>query len=262
MKKLITIVILAVLNSTVLYSQSDSSVTAAATPAPKKITGSVEMNYLRHYLWRGAAFGNNDVAQPVTELSYGSFTLSLAQNFNYVPGHVPKEFYTRSTFFDEQDVEIRYSKEWGRVSSQLSGMAYFYFFQPGSPNTAELYNWTGYNFYKGFSVFTENSVDVVQYPGAVYSNNGLLFEHTAKNNIKIEWSAYAGFGNAKFNTTYFNGIAGGINLLGTHIDISKEIGKYFIKLSAEKNNYVRDAVQQATAIKGTDNFAIAAGFNF
>ena len=241
---------------------TDGTTTGAAKGESKKITGSFEMNYLRHYLWRGAQFGNNDVAQPQLELNYKDFTLALAQNFNYRPKNVPKELYTKNAFFDEQDVEIRYSKEWGKFSSQFSGMAYFYFYQPQSLNTAELYNWTGYNFYKGFSVFTENSIDVINYPGSIYSNNGILFEHTAKNNLKIEWSAYAGFANSKFNTNYFNTTESALNLIGSHIDITKEFGNFFVKITGEKNNYTRSAIKQATLLKGTDNFGVAAGFSF
>lgn len=227
-----------------------------------KITGSFEMNYLRHYIWRGAEFGNNDVAQPELELNYKDFTISICQNLNYVPKNVPQEYYTKNAFFDEQDAEIRYSKTWGKFSSQFSAMAYFYFYQIGSPNTAELYNWTGFNFYKDFSFFTENSVDIASYSGAVYSNNGILFEHSTKKNLTIEWSAYAGFGNSKFNTNYFNTTAGGLNLIGSHIDITKEFGKFFCKITGEKNSYTKPAIKEATSIKGTDNFGVAAGINF
>lgn len=227
-----------------------------------KITGSVEMNYLRHYLWRGAVFGNNDVAQPVLELSHKGFTISLSPNLNYLPKNLPKDLYTKNVFFDEQDVELRYETSFGKLSTQFSAMAYFYFYQPLSPNTAELYNWTGYNFYKGFSFFTENSLDFAKYSGAIYSNNGILFEHTAKKDIQIEWTLYAGTGNSKFNSTYFGTNKAGINLVGTHIDITKNFGKYFVKLMAEKNQYTMSAIKQSTELKGTDNFGIAAGIKF
>jgi hypothetical protein len=93
MKKIFIYIITLVINATV-FSQTNSAVTEKTETAPpptaaSKITGSFEMNYLRHYLWRGLLFGNNDVAQPELELSYKNFTLALAQNFNYVPKNVP-----------------------------------------------------------------------------------------------------------------------------------------------------------------------------
>jgi hypothetical protein len=266
MKKIFIYIITLVINATV-FSQTNSAVTEKTETAPpptaaSKITGSFEMNYLRHYLWRGLLFGNNDVAQPELELSYKNFTLALAQNFNYVPKNVPKEIYTRNAIFDEQDVEIRYSKEWGRFSSEFSALAYFYFYQRGTPNTAELSNWTGYHLYKGFSLFTENTFDIANYRGGIYNSNGIVFEHTTKNNLTIEWSAFASFANAKFNSIYTGIDKGGLNLAGSHIEVTKDLGKYFIKIIGEKNIYTKPEIKESTGLNGTGNFGVAAGINF
>lgn len=243
--------------------QADSTIEESKFPSKEHtITGSFEMNYLRHYLWRGLVFGNDDVAQPMLEINYKNFTLALSQNFNYKPKNVPKDFYTKNAFFDEQDVEIGYSKEWGKLSSEWKAMAYFYFYQPQSPHTAELYNYTSFNFYKGFSLFTENSVDFASYKGAVYSNNGLLFEQETKDNIKIEWTAYIGLANAKFNSSYLGLEEASLNLIGTHLDVTKSIKNFYLKLIVEKNTYSSSAIKEAAGINGTDNFGIATGINF
>jgi hypothetical protein len=235
------------------------SVIAASEP---KFSGSIEMNYLRHYLWKGMLFGNNDVAQPVLELGFKDFTLALSENLNYIPKNVPKETYTRNAVFDEQDVELRYSRTWRKFTNEASAFAYFYFFQAGTPNTAELYDWAGYNFYKEFSFFTENSIDIAAYPGAVYSNNGIFYDHTNKHQVQIEWSAYAGFVNAAFNDAYYGTRHGGLNLVGTHIDMTKSIKKYFIKLILEKDLYTKPQVKELAGAKGVSNFGVAAGINF
>jgi hypothetical protein len=266
MKKIFIYIITLVINATA-FCQTNAAVnekteTASAAVSASKITGSFEMNYLRHYLWRGLLFGNNDVAQPELELSYKNFTLALAQNLNYIPKNVPKEIYTRNAVFDEQDVEIRYSKEWGRFSSEFSALAYFYFYQRGTPNTAELSNWTGYHLYKGFSLFTENTFDIANYRGGIYNSNGILFEHTTKNNLTIEWSAFASFANAKFNSIYTGTDKGGLNLAGSHIEVTKDLGKYFIKVIGEKNIYTKPEIKESTGLNGTGNFGVAAGINF
>lgn len=227
-----------------------------------KITGRFEMNYLRHYLWRGAVFGNNDVAQPELELTHKNFSLLLSQNLNYRPKNVPKEFYTRNAFFDEQDVEIRYTRNWNKLCTETSLLAYFYFFQPQSPNTAELLNWSSYNFYRDLSVFTENSVDILTYRGAWYSNNGLVFDHDINEDLNIEWSAYAALANTTFNKTYYGTDAPGLVLVGSHAEITKDFRKYFIKLTGEINSYRKNTIRTATGLKGTNNFGIAAGVNF
>ena len=228
----------------------------------KKLSGSFEMNYLRHYLWRGAEFGNNDVAQPELVLTHNNFSLAFCTNLNYIPKNLPEEFYTRNAFFDEQDVEIRYNNKWGKLDFEFKVMAYFYFFQINSPNTAELYSWTGYPIWKELSFFSENSVDFSNYRGAVYSNNGLYLKHSIDNKVNIEWSAYAGFANKKFNTNYYESLSGGLNLVGSNLIISKDIGNFFIKVTGELNHYTNKKIKEATGIKGTNNFGFAAGINF
>lgn len=228
----------------------------------KKLTGSFEMNYLRHYLWRGAEFGNNDVAQPELVLTHNNFSLAFCSNLNYIPQNVPKEYYTRNAFFDEQDIEIRYSNKWGKFDCEFKAMAYFYFSQINSPNTAELYSWTGYPIWKELSVFTENSVDFINYCGAAYSNNGLYLEHSFLKNVNIEWSAYAGFANKKFNTNYFESESGGLNLVGSSLIVTKDIGNFFIKVTGELNHYTNNKIKEATELNGTKNFGFAAGINF
>ena len=136
----VLIIIMAFSDAGAQTGEADAPSSESSNSAAKKLTGSFEMNYLRHYLWRGAEFGNNDVAQPELVLTKNNFSLALCANFNYIPKNVPKEYYSRNAIFDEQDVEIRYANTWGKFDCEFKAMAYFYFFQIGSPNTAELYS--------------------------------------------------------------------------------------------------------------------------
>jgi hypothetical protein len=246
-------------------SQNDllppDSLTGIATKE-KKQSSSFEMNYLRHYLWRGSEFGNNDVAQPELVLTHNNFSLAFCSNLNYVPQNVPKEYYTHNAFFDEQDIEIRYGNKWGKFDCEFKAVAYFYFSRINSPNTAELYSWTGYPIWKELSFFTENSLDFITYQGAVYSNNGLYLKHSFHKNVNIEWSAYAGFANKKFNTNYFESKSAGMNLVGSNLIVSKDIGNFFIKVTGELNHYTNNKVKEATGLNGTKNYGFAAGINF
>jgi hypothetical protein len=240
--------------------QPDSSTTIATKE--KKFSGSFEMNYLRHYLWRGSEFGNNDVAQPELVLTHNNFSLAFCSNLNYVPKNVPKEFYTRNAFFDEQDIDIRYANQWGKFDCEFRVMVCLYFSQVNSPNTAELYSWTSYPVWKELSFFTENSIDFINYRGAVYSNNGLYLKHSFHKNLNIEWSAYAGFANKIFNTNYFENDTGGMNLVGSNLSVSKDIGNFFIKTTGEMNYYTNNKIKESTGISSTNNFGFAVGINF
>jgi hypothetical protein len=245
-------------------ASADTSIAIETIPAPasRGISGNFEMNYLRHYLWRGALFGNNDVAQPELVLTKNNFSLAFSANLNYVPKNVPKEYYTKNAVFDEQDVELRYSNNWGKFDCEFKAMAYFYFYQSNTPNTAELYSWTGYKLYKDFSFFTENSLDVVSYTGAVYSNNGIYYEHAFSKDITVEWSVYGGFANKKFNRTYYYSESAGLNLVGTHIEITKAINKFYLKAIGEANRYTSSSIREGIGLKRTENFGLAIGRSF
>src|SRR5690349_17545936 len=56
------------------------------------LSGYAEMNYYRHYLWRGALWGSNDVAQPELHLDYKNFWLALYSNLNLRPKNLSLEY--------------------------------------------------------------------------------------------------------------------------------------------------------------------------
>ncbi len=228
----------------------------------EKITGSFEMNYLKHYLWRGIVFGNDNVAQPLLELSYKNFTFGLSQNFNYVPKSVDRSIYTKDASFDEQDIEINYTKEWENISTDFSVLGYFYFYQLRTPNTGEIKNKTTFSLNNGLSFFTENVVDIAAYKGGLYSNNGISYEYEKINKYAMECTAYASFANKIYNTNYFGTTNGSFNLIGANVELRKEFAHFFIKLIGEKNIYINEAVKNTTQIKGNSNYGLAFGFKF
>ncbi len=139
----------------------------------------------------------------------------------YSPKTYPKNIIHVMHFLTSRILKYDTANKWGKFDCEFKAMAYFYFSQINSPNTAELYSWTGYPIWKELSVFTENSVDFINYCGAAYSNNGLYLEHSFLKNVNIEWSAYAGFANKKFNTNYFESESGGLNLVGSSLHCHK-----------------------------------------
>lgn len=217
----------------------DSLVTELPVPKQKHWGVSFEMNYLRHYLWRGALFGNEDVAQPNLVLRFKNLSLGLLQNLNYLPKNVPEELYTRKAVFDEQDVTLGYDFEQGRWASTFSLLAYFYFFQIGTPNTAELINHTSFKLDKCFSIFTENSVDLASYRGAFYNHTGISFSKGLHGDWVVKADAYAGFGNSLFNQTYLGTENGGLNLTSVSGSLTKNLGAFYFSIRGERNQYMR-----------------------
>ncbi len=256
MKKISFILLL--LNGGVVFAQQEET----KPISDKKIHGSFEVNYNKDYLWRGAVFGNTPVSQPNLELNYKNFTLGLCQNFNVTPKKLPKESYTKPVSFDEQDVEIRHAFSKGKFSFETSVFAYFYFSQIETPNTGEFNSYIEYSLYKNFSLFTENTVDIISYRGSLHSKNGVLYSTTFKNDIAFSGTVYTTYANARFNNTYFGADHAGFNLAGANIEIQKDIRQYFLKCSVEKNLYLHQSIIDASGSKGSYNYALAAGINF
>jgi hypothetical protein len=237
----------------------------ALQPVPVKehaITGTVEMNYLKHYIWRGMLFGSNDVAQPELNLKWKKFLFGLSSNINYKPSALPKEFYTKKVVYDEQDVEIGYATSYKKFDFECKAMAYFYINQINSPSTAELYNKTAFNINNKLSLFTENVIDIASYRGAYYNNTGVCYSTSLGNGFSAEGTLYASSGNRKFNNAYFESEDGGFNLIGGSIKATKDFGPFYLCFFAEINNYSNKGIKQATQLQKTDNYSFAVGWNF
>ena len=110
------------------YAQTNENAVDEVTLAkenPNKLTGYIEMNYYRHYLWRGALWGNDDVSQPELHVDYGNFSFALCSNLNLYPKNLPDEFYKKKVVFDEQDIELGYQNNLGKMEYQVLLWGYF-----------------------------------------------------------------------------------------------------------------------------------------
>ncbi len=263
MKKINPIIALLILCPFAATAQSNNEAPAGQKEAnEKKVTGNIEMNYLRHYIWRGMLFGNNDVAQPELNLAYKKFSLGLAANLNYKPSALPKELYTKQVVYDEQDVEIGYATSYKKFDFECKAMAYFYMNQIDCPSTAELYNKTSFSISEKFCLFTENVLDIASYKGAYYNNTGISYSNSLGNGFNIEGSLYASSSNKKFNTVYSGAVAGGLNIIGGSVEATKEFGPLYLCFFAEINNYANKAIKQSTGLQKTDNYSFAVGWAF
>jgi hypothetical protein len=225
-------------------------------------SGYFEMNYYRNYLWRGAEFGNQNVAQPELLLKYKKWGLLLTQNLNYNTRNLPS-YYKKKSVFDEQDVEVNFEGEKGKLEYKLAAMFYFYFYQANSPNTGEFYWRLKYPVVgEHFKLFTESAHDIVYYPGAIFNNTGVVFEKTFNDKLNVECTLLAGFANKKYNDTYNAVDKPQMNILSGKAELEYSFRKYYVGAMAEWNNYTSPAVRFSTGLDRTTNYYFAFGVNF
>ncbi len=260
--KFITIVIFLLLNNNtnaqnIEVNKTDSILVESA--ALLEVT--VEINYLKSYLWRSISFGSNDVAQPFISLSYKNVFVNLASNINYIPKNLPKEQYSKKVAYDEQDFEVGFTGNIKKLDFEVKADAYIYFFQPVSPSTAELNLKLSHPIYKNISAFSENVIDIAAYSGSYFNNSGLNWNYT-KANTDFGLQTSLGFGNKKFNEAYFGGETNGLFYWGSKAEITQNLKSYYVKIMGEYNLYAKNETRTITEKNNTTNFSFSLGRNF
>jgi hypothetical protein len=247
------------------YAQTNENTVDAVNFAkenPNKLTGYIDMNYYRHYLWRGALWGNDDVSQPELHVDYGNFSFALCANLNLYPKNLPDEFYKKKVVFDEQDIELGYQNKLGKMEYQVLLWGYFYFNQINTPNTGELFVKLQYPVWKNTKVFTENITDIASYKGAFFNSTGLVYEKEI-NKLAIEYKIFTGLGNAKFNEAYYGPRKTLLNYAGSSLNLEYSLKhNFYIAAKAEYNQYTSKQIRLATGLNKTDNWSVYFGWEF
>jgi hypothetical protein len=226
------------------------------------LSGYAEVNYYRHYLWRGALWGSNDVSQPELHLDYRNFWLAFYTNLNLRPRNLSMEYYKQKTVFDEQDFELGYQNQIGDLEYEVSLAGYFYFYQLESPNTGEFCVNLKYPVWKNTKVFTESAADVAAYRGAFYSSIGLVYEKEIKN-FALEGKVYGGIANSKFNNVYYGVDGTKLDFVGASVNLQYSLpNNLYVAVNGEYNQYTVNELKTVTGIKKTDNFSIHFGIEF
>src|SRR6476646_2737444 len=98
--KPVIVLLLSSLATIQLFAQQDEATAKIKTDdsltVPKenfKLSGYAEVNYNRHYLWRGALWGSDNVAQPELHFDYKKFWLAFYTNLNLRPKDLSLEYY-------------------------------------------------------------------------------------------------------------------------------------------------------------------------
>jgi hypothetical protein len=259
------IIALLLINCTVIQRLQAQQDSAAILPLAAKeknhLDITAEVNYMRHYLWRGALFGNDDVSQPVLTFDYKHFFVSLSSNINLITKNLPDDVYTKKAMYDEQDIEAGYKNKIKKLEYEIKAMSYFYFNQLNTPSTFEAGLKLSYPVVKNITVYTATATDLNAYRGAMYNNTGAAWEYThKKNDFLIE--AGAGFANTKFSTAYFESETAGLLFWSSKASVTHNFKNIYITLTGEYNLYGNKALKTVTEKNATSNFSITLGREF
>lgn len=237
---------------------------AAVSPNQKNkiISGYMEINYNRHYLWRGALWGNNDISQPEVHFDFRNFSFGLASNLNLVPRNLSMDSYKQKVVFDEYDIELSYQNSVRKLEYQVQLLSYAYFKQINTPNTTELCANFKYPLCRHTKLFTENAADIASYKGAFYNATGLIYEREI-NNLTLEYKVFTCFASSGFNCAYNGADVNAVNFIGTSLYLEYSLmNNFYIAAKGEYNQYTNKEIQLSTGLKKTDNFGINFGLEF
>jgi hypothetical protein len=246
-----------------LFRANLIAATEDSTSNDKQIDIEIEANYLRHYIWRGAQFGSDDVSQSYIYAEYKKWAVNLGVNCNYFPKNLPMESYTHPVVYDEQDFQLTYTDEYKKLKYEINWYTYVYFFQINSPSTSELSAKLTYALSEHFNIISENVADIYSYQKSLYSNTGIQTTFTLFKKLEFEINLIDGYGNKYFNHAYYSDAAGGVNYISTYNELNIPLKhNYYIKGFYEYNRYTSKDVIDLIGINHTSNFGISLGKDF
>lgn len=158
------------------------------------LSGGWELTAGDNYIWRGIPCYENLLFQPDVWLTYKSLTLEVWSTVTTSEKDI-------SPRRQELNYILTHEFELKGMTIQNAFYYYHYVHQPGVPSTGE---WIGTVEVPvgSFSLTAAVAVDVVEYPGAAYMEQGVSFEKEFRPPVSLSSSLKLGTGFSKFNETY------------------------------------------------------------
>jgi hypothetical protein len=177
-----------------------------------------ELNFPSRYAWRGLAWSNGLVLQPM--LGVAAYGLDL-----WTAGNVPLTEKPNQGKFDEVDVGLTYTLEVPWFVLEATAQVWMYPNQEDAPTTGDLDVVLGVPIPLGESggtltVFTLQSIDIGSYPGAYYGEFGLRYGYDLSDYASLEASVLAGWASALFNETYIGPAITALSLVGASLSMT------------------------------------------
>jgi hypothetical protein len=228
----------------------------------KTVSGGADCNIISKYVWHGIVYNDNTVFQPSFWAAAHDFTLSAIGNF------VAVDELNRGKF-NEIDFSLAYSRQWKNFTIEPSFDYYTYPNVQVSPATGMGNIKISYAA-EPFSIYANHSLDVLEYPGASFSEAGIGIEHGFDEKLSAEASLYLGFGSSRFNEAYVGIAKDALNLAEGNFSLKYNIGKSFylqprIEITTILDDDLRNAINALNP--GKDNstactVGITAGLEF
>lgn len=222
--------------------------------APSALSWGYETDYNPRYVWRGIPFSEGAVAQTSAWLTTRGTTFGVWVNTNLesVDG--------RHT--NEVDYYISRELAWRNVTVEPTFQYYTYRHQEDAPSTGELgakFSWQA----GSFTLFTNQTFDVVKYPGAYFGDVGLSLSRPVGKQAEMECTLAAGWGSSKFNETYAGPSKWALNVASFEAGLtySASNGTYFrphIAFTRLLDGDVRESVGDSSIL----NIGLVVGMEF
>jgi hypothetical protein len=228
-----------------------SNIFAEETPAPEHLlTYDFQADYNARYVWRGIAYSNGTVFQPSLGASFKDFYVWVWGNYDLSYGSPDEEFRR----FNEVDFNISYTYEWKRLTIEPSLLSYFYPRQDDAPTTAECSVKLSYNLGL-ISIFTNQTVDVVEYDGAYFADLGFAYEKEFNDKFLFEADTSLGFGSDRFNEAYLETSENALNFYALNLSLTYQLTEAFsirphLELTVILDHELRNQVEDAAILNG------------
>ncbi|HEX3036561.1 MAG TPA: TorF family putative porin [Thermodesulfobacteriota bacterium] len=214
-----------------------------------------EIDFNSRYVWRGIALSEGAVMQPSVWISAFNFTFYIWGNF--ILNDEPNQ-----GEFNEIELILYYSREWGKVTFEPFVVYYVYPNQEDVPSTGEVTLNLYYSF-GPFNIFTSHTFDFVEYEGSYFGDAGLSYEHQLSSTLTLEASSSFGWASSEFNSVNIGLSKSAFNFAGGNLSLTyypKEF-LYFrphIEFSAIVDGELRDQLDDPTIL----NVGVAVGMEF
>jgi hypothetical protein len=173
--------------------------------SPQPISYGVEIAFRSGHADRGYLISDRLVIQPVVWLSGSGVDFSAWSNFTLArnsDGSRPEIL----------ELELGREYEWGSFSIRPAARMWFYH-DPLSPySSRSLEGWLNVSYDTGpFDLFTNHSLDVMEYQGAYFVDAGIESERELSERVEIGGSLGAGWASRLFNDSWFGVPASALN---------------------------------------------------